>query len=343
MTSNKNISSVGEFGLIGRIKKIVPRAAAENIILGIGDDTAIIKITAQKWLLATCDIQIEDIHFRIKHSSSYQIGRRAMTVNLSDIASMGGNPTYALISAGLPPNLEVKDFDDLFKGMSDALAEHSAFIIGGNLAHTTDKLIIDVFLLGEILPERLLLRSGAQPGDRIFATGTLGASAAGFYVLENFGKDYPKTYSHLVQSHLKPIAKIGTGMEIARSGYATSMIDISDGLAGDLNHICDDSSVGAEIFEGNIPYPEKMDEITDTISKNKIDLALHGGEDYELLFTMKPRTPWQIIEKIGTETKTKMTEIGKILSKEKGFHIITEQNRRLPLQPKGWDHFGLKK
>jgi len=340
MTLNKNISEIGEFSLIERIKKLVPKASEDNILLGIGDDTAIIKISAQKWLLATCDIQIEDTHFRIRRSSPYQMGRRAMTVNLSDIASMGGKPTYALVSAGLPPNLEVKNFDDLFRGMSDALVEHSAFIIGGNLAHTADKLIIDVFLLGEISPNQILLRSGAKPGDRVFVTGTLGASAAGFYVLENYQKDYPEKFTHLVLSHLEPIARIETGMEIARSGYATSMIDISDGLAGDLKHICDDSNAGAEIFARNIPFPEAIDELADTISKNKLDFALHGGEDYELLFTMKPDTYSQVIEKIATETKTKITEIGRIVSKEEGYNIITTKNQRLPLQPKGWDHFG---
>lgn len=342
MTLNKTISDIGEFGLIERIKKIVPQAAAKNILLGIGDDTAVIKISDQKWLLATCDIQIEDTHFQMKYSSPYQIGRKAMAVNLSDIASMGSKPTYALVSAGLSPNLEVDKFDDLFRGMSDALVEHSAFIIGGNLAHTTDKLIIDVFLLGEISPDQLLLRSGAKPGDRIFVTGNLGASAAGFYILENFGKNYPKDYSQFVQAHLEPIAKIETGREIAQSGYATAMIDISDGLASDLKHICDDSNVGAEIFEKNIPFAEKMNELANRISKNKIELALHGGEDYELLFTIKADTPTQIIEKIANETKTKITEIGKILSKEEGFKLINEEDQRIALRTKGWDHFGKK-
>lgn len=340
MTAKKNISEIGEFGLIERIKKIVPKDSGENIKLGIGDDTAIIKITAQKWLLATCDIQIEDTHFRIRHSSPYQIGRRAMTVNLSDIASMGGKPTYALVSAGLPPNLQVEFFDDLFKGMGDALAEHGAFIIGGNLSHTTEKLIIDIFLLGEISPDQILLRSGAKPSDRIFVTGTLGASASGFYVLEHFREDYPKKFAHLVLSHLEPMARIETGQKIAKSGYATSMIDISDGLAGDLKHICDESCVGAEIFAGNIPFPETIDELADTISKGKLDLALHGGEDYELLFTMQSSTPSQLIEKIATETKVKITEIGRIVSKEEGYNILAADNQRVPLQPKGWDHFG---
>lgn len=338
MASDKKISEIGEFGLIERIRKLVPKASDDNILVGIGDDTAVIKITPQKWLLATCDIQIEDTHFRINHGSHYQFGRRAMTVNLSDIASMGGRPTYALVSAGLPPQMEVSDFDNLFKGMSVALAEHSAFIVGGNLAHTSDKLTIDVFLLGKVSPDQILLRRGAKTGDRIFVTGTLGASAAGFHVLENYGKDYPEEFAHLVQSHLEPIARVETGAEIAKSGYATSMIDISDGLAGDLKHICDGSNVGAEIFERNIPLPEKIEKLS--ISKNKLDLALKGGEDYELLFTMRYDTPLQIIQRIAAKTGTKISEIGRIVSNDNGFNVINEENQRLPLQPKGWDHFG---
>lgn len=338
MASDENISRIGEFGLIERIKKLVPKASDDNVLLGIGDDTAVIKITAQMWLLATCDIQIEDTHFRINHGSHYQFGRRAMTVNLSDIASMGGRPTYALVSAGLPSHMEVGDFDNLFKGMNDALAEHSAFIVGGNLAHTSDKLIIDVFLLGEVSPDQILLRRGAKTGDRVFVTGTLGASTVGFHVLENYGEDYPEEFAHLVRSHLEPVARVETGTEIAKSGYATSMIDISDGLAGDLKHICDESNVGAEILEKNIPLPGKIEKLS--ISKSKLDLALHGGEDYELLFTMRSDTPSQTIEKIAARTRIKISEIGKIISKEEGFNIINEENQRLQLQPKGWDHFG---
>jgi thiamine-monophosphate kinase len=121
------------------------------------------------------------------------------------------------------------------------------------------------------------------------------------------------------------------------------MIDISDGLASDLKNICDNSNVGANILEKNIPFAERMDELANKISKNKLDLALHGGEDYELLFTMKPDIPDHIIEKISNESKIKITEIGKIISKEEGYNIVNEENQRLPLQPRGWDHFGFKK
>jgi len=253
---------------------------------------------------------------------------------------MGGTPTYALVSMGFPSDFKVKQFDGIFKGMGDELNKYSALIIGGNLAHTSDKLVLDIFLMGEVSPDSILLRSSAQPGDRIFVTGQLGASAAGYHVLEKFGKKYPEEYRHFVEAHLQPTAKVEAGKQIAQSGYATAMIDLSDGIASDLRHICDSSGVGAEILEKGIPYPDKIDDIAKAVSKSKLDLSLHGGEDYELLFTMKPDTPSEIIEQIATETKTKVTEIGKVLTKEAGYTLVTADNNRQTLQPKGWDHFG---
>lgn len=338
-THLKTIAQIGEFPLIERIKKIIPQADHQDVYPGIGDDTAVIKISPQKWLLATCDIQIEDIHFRLKHISAYQLGCRAAAVNLSDIASMGGTPKYALVSLGLPPDTEVHQFDEFFTGMGEELAKYSAFIIGGNLAHSARRLIIDIFLLGEVSPDMILLRSGARAGDRIFVTGTLGASAAGFYVLEKFGKDFPDEYSHLVTAHLQPIPKIEVGQRIARSGYATAMIDLSDGIASDLKHICDSSGVGAALVEEDIPVSDQMETVAAMASKTGLELALHGGEDYELLFTMKADTPAEVIEQIAAETQTEISEVGRIVPAEEGYYLMTTANERISLQPKGWDHF----
>jgi thiamine-monophosphate kinase len=326
--------------LIERIRKILPQANKKDVILGIGDDTAVIQISPDKWLLATCDIQIEDIHFRLKHITPYQLGRRAIAVNLSDIASMGGKPTYALVSMGLPSNTGVEQFDEIFRGMGEEMGKYSAFIVGGNLAHSSEKLVLDVFLLGEVSPENILLRNGAQPGDRIFVTGQLGASAAGYHVLEKFGKDHPEEYSDLVRAHLQPTARIQTGQMIAQSGYATAMIDLSDGIASDLRHICDVSGVGAEISEKDILLPDKLGDVAAMVSKTKLEFALHGGEDYELLFTMKADTLPEIIRKISTEIKTEMVEVGRIVPAEQGYHLVDSKGERAPLQPKGWDHFG---
>lgn len=333
------VSQIGEFGLIERIKKLLPPSTSDDVIIGIGDDTAVIKIDERRSLLATCDIQIEDTHFRLHNISAYQLGRRSMAVNLSDIASMGGKPTFALVSLGLPKDLSQSTFDEIIKGMRDQLSEFNALIIGGNLAHTPEKLIIDIFLLGEVHPKRLLLRSGAKSGDRICVTGTLGASAAGFLAVEQWGRFYPKDLSDLVQAHLQPTPQINAGREIAKSGFATAMIDISDGLASDLLHVCEMSGVGAVIDQSSIPLNKNFDRVGALLKKDPYNLAIHGGEDYELLFTIKSTTPKDEIEKISKKTGTPITEIGVIISKEEGYWLNNLENKKQPLKPKGWNHF----
>lgn len=336
---NRIVADMGEFGLIDRIQKMLPEFEHQKLIIGIGDDAAVIRINEHRALLITGDIQVENQHFRMKNISSYQLGRRAMAVNLSDIAAMGGQPTYALVSLGFPKSFHLSDFDELFRGMKDELAVFSAYIIGGNLSITQKELIIDITLLGEASPDHVLTRSGARPGDRIFVTGNLGESGAGFYVLKKYGKNYHREFHNLVQKHLQPVPRVEIGQRIAQSGFATAMIDVSDGIASDLNHICTMSGVGAEIYQERIPLPDGIDKVTYFSGKSTLYLAIHSGEDYELLFTMKPDSPDTIIHSISNETGIAITEIGKILTIESGFQLIDLQNRRVPIQPKGWDHF----
>ena len=335
----QTVADIGEFGLIDRIQKILPKADPADLIIGIGDDTAVIRIDEQRAMVITCDIQVENQHFRLNRISPCQLGRRAMAVNLSDIAAMGGQPTFALVSLGFPKSFPLSDFDDLFQGMGDQLTEFSAHIIGGNLCNTEKDLIIDITLMGEVTADRILTRRGARPGDQIFVTGNLGESGAGFYVLEQYGKNYPAEFETMVQKHVQPIPRILAGQQIAQSGFATAMIDISDGVASDLNHICVMSKVGAIINQEKIPLPEGIHKVTAISGKSVLELLLHSGEDYELLFTMKPETPDAITESITQETGIAITEIGKILTKESGYQLIDLHDRRIPIQPKGWDHF----
>ncbi len=335
----QTVADIGEFGLIDRIQKILPKADHKDLIIGIGDDTAVIRIDENRLLLITCDIQVENQHFRLKHISPYQLGKRAMVVNLSDIAAMGGNPTFALVSLGFPKSFPLSNFDDLFKGMKDQLAEFSVHIIGGNLSNTEKDLIIDITLMGEVVPDQFLLRSGARPGDRIFVTGKLGESGAGFYVLEKYGKNYPKEFETLVQQHLQPIPRIEIGKRIAQSGFATAMIDISDGIASDLNHIYVMSGVGAEIYQDKIRLPEEIQKVTYFSGKSALYLALHSGEDYELLFTARPEIPDSLFDSITKDTGVPITEIGRILPQDFGYYLIDRHGEKSPIQPKGWDHF----
>lgn len=335
----KTVGEVGEFKLIERIQQLLPQTIHPDLTLGIGDDTAVIKIDENRSLLITCDIQVENQHFRLNNIDPGQLGRRAMAVNLSDIAAMGGQPTFALISLGLPKSFPANDFECLLQGMRDQLAEFSAMIIGGNLSNTEKDLIIDITLLGEVKSRQFITRSGAKPGDRIFVTGHPGASAAGYWTLEKFGRTVPAELSHLVQKHLQPIPRIRAGQRIAQSGFTTAMIDVSDGIAGDLHHICEQSRVGAEVYQRCLPLPEGIQQVSAFSGKSVIELALQSGEDYELLFTVKPETSISAIDAITAETGVPITEVGKILPKDAGYFLVDSENNRLKLQTKGWNHF----
>jgi thiamine-monophosphate kinase len=338
----KTVSNFGEFTLIERIKQILPQTTNSDVLVGIGDDTAVIRIAEDRALIVTCDIQVEDQHFRLKNISGYQLGRRAIAVNLSDIASMGGTPQFALVSLGLPPELKVDYFDQLFEGIRDELSRFSAHLIGGNLTKTNHKLIVDITLLGEVHPQKILTRSGAKPGDKIFVTGKLGESGAGFQVLEHFGKEYPVSYDPMVNAHLQPIPRVEAGKLIADYQIATAMIDISDGLASDLNHICLMSNVGAEIYQDQLPLSDQLFEISQISNKSPLEFALHSGEDYELLFTIRPEVNLEKLKEIGQKLSLPITEIGRIINKNEGFLLINTNNKRLTLKPKGWDHFAKK-
>ena len=339
--SNQTVSDAGEFNLINRIKNILPDAKNDNLLVPIGDDTAVIKLDRNRVLLATCDIQIEDQHFQLDFISPYQLGRRAAAVNLSDIAAMGGTPTYALISLGLPVNFPVSSFEKLFEGIKDQLADFSTLIVGGNLARSGNKLILDITLLGEAPAGSYLTRSGAKVGDRIFISGKIGMSGAGLHLLNEYGKTSPPGFENLIDKHLLPFPEIALGKKIAGSNLATAMIDISDGFVSDLNHICEMSQVGAEIHQEKLPFPKAFGEFEKLTGKKYLEFALHAGEDYELLFTVKQEVPIHILEKISRETKTAITEVGRITPKDKGLSLIKTNQQKMKLQPEGWDHFAI--
>ncbi len=335
----KCVGEVGEFPLIDRIRNILPFSRNKDLLVDIGDDTAVVRMDGRRALLLTCDIQVEGRHFRLDRTTPYRVGRRAMAVNLSDIASMGGKPTYALVSLGLPADFPVKSYDRLFEGMRDELLPHRAYIIGGNLAQTRDSLIVDVTLLGEADLSRVLTRGGARAGDRIFVTGHLGASGAGFQALRAFGKKVPGKYKDLVARHVLPVPRVDLGRRIARSGVASAMIDLSDGVAGDLHHLCTRSGVGAEIHESLLPLPKHIGEIAGKSGKSVLDLALHSGEDYELLFTVPSGVPAGKIRSIRGDSGIPVTEIGKIVRREEGYCLVDSRGGKTPLRPAGWDHF----
>lgn len=285
------ISQLGEFGLI---QKITSRLKNRNpsVILGPGDDCAVVRPAKTPILLST-DMLVEGVHFRRQGIGWKDLGLKAIRVNISDIAAMGGRPLYFLVAFGLPKNLKTTAFERLMLGMKKGAEEVGGSIVGGNLSRSRE-LIISVSVFGVALKERFLLRSGARVGDDIYVTGTLGKSALAL----------------AAGRHLVPPLRLKVGQRLARMNSVHSMIDISDGLAGDLGHILEESGVGAEVYVERIPMPKGAE--------------LGGGEDYELLFTASPRV--KLPKKIYG---VPVTCIGKITGKGGGLRLLDNRGHRI--------------
>lgn len=333
------ISDLGEFGLIERIRSRIP-GYGPDVLVGIGDDVAVLKPAEGHDLLATCDIQIEGVHFLRDKITPYQLGRKAAAINLSDIAAKGGRPRYFLISLALPADLPVEFVDELYRGLLDAARQASAEIVGGNLSRSLGGIVVDVTLLGEVKPDHLLLRSGAQVGDRILVTGSLGRSAAGLALLLHPEVQIPATQAQeVLESHLTPTPRSEEGLVIGRTQAATAMIDLSDGLASDVGHLCDASQVGACIEGGRVPISEATRAVAAQVGQDPLRLALCGGEDYELLFTAPPDRASELAVTVQRETGIPVTDIGEIVPASEGRTLVLSDEVRVPLTPGGWDHF----
>ncbi len=332
------IREIGEFGLIDRIARSLP-PPGEGVIVGIGDDVAVLQ-SSDRHILATCDIQVEGVHFLREKISPYQLGRKAVAINVSDIAAMGGLPRYLLVSLVLPKETEVEFVDGLYAGMQEECSRWGAEIVGGNMAHSPDGIIVDLFLLGEVEPERLLRRSGARVGDRVLVTGTLGDSAAGLALLLHPEALCPAVHRDFaLPRHLTPTPRLWEGRAVARSGLATAAIDVSDGLASDIGHICEMSRVGVRLWADALPISDAARAIAGAVAADPLEWALFGGEDYELLFTAPADQAEDLARQVREETGTPVAIIGEITPAQEGMTLLQANGVALPLRKGGWDHF----
>jgi thiamine-monophosphate kinase len=324
------ISELGEFGLIAHLTANLPMM--QGVITGVGDDAAILEMENSQVLLATCDSQVENVHFRLATSTPYDIGWKALAVNLSDIAAMGGTPRFALISLMLPSFFDMAMIDSIYAGLREAAETYETAIVGGNISVHPEHLIIDITLLGTGSPDHILRRSGAHSDDIIMVTGHLGAAAAEILLQEDtatISKD-----SH-INIHYRPIPQVKAGQWLAQHG-ATAAIDISDGLSADLHHLCNASNVGAQITAELLPIEATTRAIAALYGKEAEDLALFGGEDYQLLFTIPSKLAPMIVQELPIATGISATIIGTVQSST-GLRLSRHGNV-LPLQPGGWDH-----
>ena len=339
------ISQIGEFGLIQRIKNALPNPPVE-VVVGIGDDVAVLKISDFDYLLATCDAQVENVHFQRGAISPYQLGRRVAAINVSDIAAMAGIPVWALVSLALPQDIETGFVDALYEGMHEQLGLADAVIVGGNLSRIEKDIVVDVCLLGKIRPENLLLRSGARKGDLILVTGWLGDSRAGLEVIRqpNFAIS-EGSRKQVEERHLTPQPRLREGQELGSSGLVHALVDVSDGLLGDLRHICRASRVGAEIWVGNLPISSAAKEIARAYGQDIAGWALAGGEDYELLFTASPQFSAEVQRILKERTGTWSHVVGRIVDEAEGLQLCLENGRKIVFSEgfTGWDHFAAAK
>jgi len=333
------VSSLGEFPLIRRVAQRLP-PYRPDVYVGVGDDVAVLEQDERFYLLATCDIQVEGVHFLRGSMTPFQLGRKVAAINLSDIAAKGGEPLHFLISLVLPPDTEVDWVDALYDGLREEASRYGADIVGGNMSKTAGPLAVDLFLLGRVPREHLLLRSGARPGDEVWVTGFLGNSAAGLALL--LQPDLPvegAVRRLLLDAHLTPTPRVREGQVIARSRQATAMIDLSDGLSSDMGHICEKSRVGVRLWAERLPISPEARQVAARTGNQAWQWALSGGEDYELCFTAPPGAGASLAAAVQEATGVPVICVGEVLPEEAGRWLRLEDGREVPLKGAGWDHF----
>jgi thiamine-monophosphate kinase len=330
--SEEKQAAGGELALLRQIRQRAVIIRSPNVQVGIGDDCAVLRLRRDEEMVVTTDLSLEGRHFRLDWHSPEVVGHRTLARGLSDLAAMGARPVAAFLSLAVPKKLTApgqrgKAWTERFYDGLLSLAEtYKTQLAGGDLAEFP-QVLADIVLVGAVRQGRALLRSGAKPGDEIYVTGTLGGAAAGLRALEALrGKKPPARLTDTLKPHLYPEPRITQGLWLARHSAVTAAMDLSDGLSIDLARLCEESGVAAEIDESSLPIA----------SGATIDDTLHGGEDYELLFTAKPGTKLP-----RSSAGIPVTQVGRIVKRRTGKPqvALSTASGAIPLQPRGWQHF----
>ncbi len=308
--------------LIEQIRKLSGSVHQPAVRQGIGDDCAILTLPPRQQLLVTTDLCIENVHFRRAWHPPESVGHKCLARGLSDIAAMGGQPLACFLSLGLTPKLPQKWADGFLQGLIRLAQRYKVQLAGGDIS-SAQQIVADILVLGTVRAGDAVLRSGARPGDNIYVTGELGASAA---ILQQLFAGQ-RIQAKKSNPNFYPQPRLRVGQWLQQHKIPTSMIDLSDGLSVDLAHICDESRVSAQIEAAKIP-----------IAKNStLELALHGGEDYELLFTASPRT--KLPARIAGVPVTQIGTIKKRTNYSPAIQILRQNGSVQSLQQRGWEHF----
>jgi thiamine-monophosphate kinase len=335
----QSVGELGEFGLIGKIGDFLSAVQGKvpGVSLGIGDDCAVFDPPAGQELLITCDSLVEGRHYLRSLITPYELGRRAMVQNISDIGAMGGMPLYAMVSLGLKNDTRVSRVEELYKGFVSELSPLGALIIGGNITSVSDEPFIDITVVGGVARGRAVTRSGSRPGDAIIVTGFPGEAAAGLRLLkENLIAD--PVFESLAGAYLRPSHRAREGAVVAEKGYATAMIDTSDGLSADLGHICKSSGVGARLDARRFPVRNALREAAGLLACDLLDLILGASDDYELVITCNPEHTEDVRALVSGVCDVPAVEIGRV-TREAGRIVLEDVEGERALQIEGWDHF----
>jgi len=320
------LSQLGEFGLINLLSKEIGKSSSK-VAVGIGDDAAAIKSLPagrhgknNKLLLITTDTLIENVHFKLKNTSFFHLGYKALAINISDIAAMGGNPTFALVTIGANKNLSVSKIEELYRGIKSLARKYKIDIVGGDTVASPKELIISITLLGEVEKDNLLKRSGAEVGDAILVTGDFGKPASEKFRIPHLpaGRQGSEFRIRLKEAQI-----------VAKFRLATAMIDSSDGLVRSVLEICKASQVGARIWLDSVPVAKDA----------TLDQALYGGEEYELVFTVPRSKAIALKTLIEKQSKTRVSIIGEMVSKKNAIKLVDVHGQVCDLKSGGYEHF----
>ena len=350
---------MNEFDFIRRLREQTrSRQQSSRLSVGIGDDAAVIRQYSDRDFVLTTDLLVEGIDFHPQTTPPQLLGHKALAVSMSDIAAMGARPRWALASVGFAHDVWNSNFkDDFFAGYLGLADRYGVTLAGGDVS-AAQQIVIDSILVGEVTTGRAVLRSTAQPGDQIFVTGSLGGAAAGLKLIELGARVRSPSVSEgngsrqaadgrrqedsdddsmqaLLLRQLSPQPRVGWGIVLGEDHLATSMIDISDGLSSDLHHLCAESNVGATIDAALLPLDENVVQLCGRRALDPLELALHGGEDFELLFTVAPENVARLPQFVDGVPISHIGEIGDAA----GSVRVSEQDRVWDLAPEGFQHF----
>lgn len=332
------LSRLGEEALIDRIvaEHLLP-ASGPGLIVGVGDDAAVLDTGASTYSVVTTDMLVEGTHYRLDINTPYQLGWKSVAVNISDIGAMGGLPTWTFVSVAFRSDMDTEFVDDLYRGMTECARQFGSTVVGGDTNAVDTESVISVTQMGCVEPEHLVRRTGARPGDRILVTGWLGKSLAGLRLLLTYGlQEAAGRNPRVVEAHLMPVPRVPEARAAVQTAGVRAMMDLSDGLGADLPKLCKASGVGAVVHADRLPVSDNLREAAAYIGRDPVDLAAGGGEDFELLMAVSPDAVERVSKAVEEATGTRVTEIGEITD---GRSVEIERaGTRKPLKG-GWEHF----